>query len=244
VPFDLLPAIDVHGGRLARLVPGPPPSIRSFPGDPLARARAFVAAGARWIHVVDLSSVLGDGTPTDVDLLERLCALSVRVQIGGGLSEGGVRAALACGADRAVLGPAALSRPGIVERAIEEHGDRVGVGVDARDGRVHPRGGGEPGPPLAEAFARLATAQPAVVVFAGPRRDGTLSGPDGAGCVEAARAVGAPVLASGGVRSIEDLLTLRAASGVAGAIVGRAIHEGAFDVALALAALAESDPSA
>jgi phosphoribosylformimino-5-aminoimidazole carboxamide ribonucleotide (ProFAR) isomerase len=240
VSFELIPAIDVHRGRLARLDPIPPASVRYLPGDPVEIAAAFAEAGARWIHVVDLEASLGEGVPADLRLLERVAGLPVQVEAGGGLSEEGVRLALGHGAARAVLGAAALAEPDTVERAVAEHGDRVAVGLDVRSGWVAPRGAGGPGPPVEVAIERLAAARPAMLVYTDADRDGSLGGPDLEGPEAVAEAVGVPVLASGGVGSVDDLLALSEVRGVAGAIVGRAIHEGRVDLRSALEALAGS----
>ena len=235
--FDVIPAVDVSHGSVARLVGGDPASLERESGDPLGMVRAWIAEGAVWVHVVDLDAALS-GEPGNLELLERVCELDVRVEAGGGLSEGGVAAALGLGASRAVLGAAALLEPGVLERALAEHGDRLAVGLDVRGGMVAPRGTRLAGPPVAEAIARIAAARPACVVYTQAARDGTLAGVDVIALGRVADAVGAPVIASGGVASLDDLRALASLyPAVAGAIVGRALHADVFSLRDALAAV-------
>ena len=233
--FEVYPAIDVAGGRRARLVDG---EVRWLPGDPIEAARAYVADGAGWIHLVDLDAAL-TGEAGSLGMIEQVAALGVRVQAGGGLSEAGVSRALERGAARAVLGAAALGDPEAPARAVARHGERVGVGIDVRGDVVAPRGGVELGPPVAAVLRHLAKIQPAFVVFTNVERDGRMSGPDVEGLSRVAGAIGSPVVASGGIRSIEDLVAVAALEGVAGAIVGRALEEGAFSLTDALAVLGD-----
>jgi phosphoribosylformimino-5-aminoimidazole carboxamide ribotide isomerase len=236
--FDVIPAIDVMDGRLARMRAGDPSSVRTDEGDPLSLAERFVEEGAEWIHLVDLNSAL-EGTPQNLGLLERVARLPVRVQAGGGLSPEGVAAALDRGADRAVLGAGTLSDLEIVRRTVDRFGRRVGVGLDVRGGVVAPRGSTVGGPPVERVLSGLASLRPAFVVYTEVERDGMAAGPPLEALAAVAEAVGVPVLASGGIRSVEDILALGRTTGVEGAILGRALHEGAFTLAKALAAAAE-----
>jgi phosphoribosylformimino-5-aminoimidazole carboxamide ribonucleotide (ProFAR) isomerase len=232
--FDVIPALDLRAGRLARVTGGDPSTLREVAGDPLALARRYAAAGATWIHVADLDAAI-DGEPANLDLLPALAALGVRVQAGGSLSSDGVQAALAHGAARAVLGAQALGDEEVLLRAVARHGDRLGVALDVRGDRVAPRGRSAPGPAVSEALARLARARPAFVVHTESGRDGALLGPDLDGLDRVARAVGVPVLASGGVRSLDDVAALAAlAPAVAGVVVGRAFQDGVISVRDAL----------
>jgi phosphoribosylformimino-5-aminoimidazole carboxamide ribonucleotide (ProFAR) isomerase len=172
-------------------------------------------------------------------MIEQVTALGVRVQAGGGLSEAGVARALEQGAARAILGAAALDDPEAPARAVARHGERVGVGIDVHGDVVAPRGSGRLGPPVATVLRHLAEIQPAFVVFTNVERDGRMAGPDIAGLSHVADAVGSPVVASGGIRSIEDLLAVADLDGVTGAIVGRALEEEAFSVKDALAAVGD-----
>jgi phosphoribosyl isomerase A len=232
--FEVIPAIDLAGGRLARLQDG----LRTGQGDPIETARGFVTAGARWIHVADLDAAL-HGNPANLHLLERIASLPVAVQAAGGLRPRGVRQALASGASRAVLGAGALGNLINVRALVAELGHRVGVGLDVRGGSVTPRGHLRPGPSLDSVLPALAEIRPAFVVYTDVDRDGVAAGADLEGLTRVAHAVGVPVLASGGVRSLEDLRSLADVGPlVVGAIVGRALHEGAFTLEEALAAVA------
>jgi len=229
---ELYPAVDVQGGRVARA----PAAL----ADPLAALERCARAGARWAHFVDLDRAFGRGANDDVT---RACvrAPGMRVQVGGGVStEAAVDELLSWGAARVVLGAAAAADAGLVDRLLARHGaDRVAVAIDARDGQLAPRGGAQGAPPIAvQGLARRLRAQGArTIVYTDVTRDGTLGGPDLAG----ARALGATldleVIVSGGFASLDDLRAARAA-GLAGAIVGRALHEARFTLAEALACIA------
>jgi phosphoribosylformimino-5-aminoimidazole carboxamide ribotide isomerase len=224
--FDVIPALDLARGRLARLTRGDPDSLTLRSDDPLALAERYATAGARIIHVVDLDAAL-TGVAGNLDVLERICDLPVLVEAGGGLTADGVEEALARGADRAVLGAASLADPAALEAAIERYGPRIGVAVDVQGGRIRPRGGDDAGPSLDEALAKLARIRPAFLVYTDVDRDGSMAGPDLTGLVHAIERTDLPVVASGGVRSIGDLRALaELMPPLAGAIVGRALHEG------------------
>ncbi len=236
--FDLFPALDVKDGRLASLVRGDPGTLETFEGDPFEAARRLVAAGAAWLHLVDLNAAL-EGRPANLDLLERVSGLPVRVQAGGGLSVEGARAALDRGAARAVVSAAAADREEAAA-LIRSHPERVAVGVDVRGDRLAPRGGRSVEAPLGPVLDWLASLSPppAAVVWTDVARDGAMAGPDLQGLRRAAALTGLPVVASGGVRSLEDLRALAAAGAdVAGAVVGRALREGAFTLEEALGAV-------
>jgi len=236
VAFEVIPAIDLQGGRVARMTRGDRSSVRHLDLDPLELVAEWRDSGARWVHVVDLDAALQGGS-ANAATLEAVARLGVRVEAGGGLSEEGVAQALAHGASRAVLGAAALLRPGVVERVVAAYGERVAVGLDVRAGRVSPRRTGEVGPPIEEALERVAAARPALLVYTDADRDGALAGPDLEGLAAAAAATGVPLLSSGGVRSVADVAALaRLHPSVSGVIVGRAIQDGLVSVREALAA--------
>jgi phosphoribosyl isomerase A len=236
--FEVIPAIDVRAGVLARLTGGDPGSLERLGGDPMELAARYVEAGARWLHVVDLDIALG-GHSSGFDMLERICRLPVLVEAGGGLSGEGVAAALERGAARAILGSAAHLHPEAVPAAVAAHGDRLAVAVDVREGRIAPRGTALRGPALRDVLALMAELRPSLLVYTDAARDGSLAGPDTEGLALVSAATEIPVLASGGVRSLDDVRALRAMwPAVAGVIVGRALHEGAFTVGEALAATA------
>jgi phosphoribosyl isomerase A len=236
VAFEVLPAIDLYQGRMARMIRGDRSTIETLDRDPVELLREWAAAGVHWVHIVDLDAAWG-GAPSALDVLAAAGEFGLRVEAGGGLSERGVAAALEHGATRAVLGAAALLQPAAVERAVAAHGDRVAVGLDVRGGVVAPRGTGLEGPRLEEAVRRLADARPAMVVFTDADRDGSLAGPDLSALARVVEAVGVPVLASGGVRSAADVRALaQARPAPAGVIVGRALHDGVLSIVEALAA--------
>ncbi len=237
--FDVIPAIDVKGGAVASMSRGDPSTLVAHPGDPVALARALVGEGARWIHVVDLDAAL-TGRPDNLDLVAAIAGLPVRVQVGGGLDPDGVRAALTHRAARAILGTRALADLPAAEAAIREAPSRVGVGLDVKDHRLAPRGGGDGAlaPPAAMAWIRHT--RPGFVVYTAVDRDGTMQGPDLEGLARVAEATTVPVVASGGIRSLDDLAIVAAIGpAVVGAIVGRALREGAFTLGEALETAAE-----
>ena len=243
--FDVIPAIDLRGGRVVRLEQGDFEREAVFDSDPVARAIAFRDAGARWIHVVDLDgAVAGERRQaTAVAAIVEATARdgTVNVQVAGGLRDAAsIAAALATGARRVVVGTAALRHPAILMYAARRHGaDRVALALDVRDGSAVGGGWipGAPARPFRDVLGELGAAGPGTVIVTAVARDGLLGGPDLellAGCVEATPAA---VIASGGIRSIDDLRAVRAI-GCSGAIVGRAIYDGRLDLRAALIALA------
>jgi phosphoribosylformimino-5-aminoimidazole carboxamide ribonucleotide (ProFAR) isomerase len=235
--FHVIPAIDVSGGRLARMGERGPEPVGAFGGDPLAAARAFVAAGARWLHVVDLDLAF-EGVARNLVVVQEVAALGAAVQASGGVvTEVAGRAMLDAGASRVVLGSAALGDRAVVTALIEELGDRVAVGIEVQRGRVRPRGRSGVDLPLEETIAWVAKAGAALIVVTAVASVGSLGGPD----VEVIRRVASltrlPIVAGGGVSDLADLLALAALPVVEGAIVGRAALEGRVDIAAAMAAL-------
>jgi phosphoribosylformimino-5-aminoimidazole carboxamide ribotide isomerase len=233
---ELYPAVDVQGGRVVRFAQGEPSRATAYADDPLAMARAFADAGARWVHFVDLDRAMG--RPADNRELARrfLEHAPLRVQVGGGLrSEDAIEEMLAWGAHRVVIGTKAATDPALVERLLARHGpERLAVGIDARHGRVAVRGWTEVFDLTPRDLAARVRAQGATtVIYTDVSRDGMLSGPDVVGATVLAR-LGLAVIASGGVASLEDVAAVRTAR-LAGVIVGRALYEGRFTVAQALA---------
>jgi phosphoribosylformimino-5-aminoimidazole carboxamide ribonucleotide (ProFAR) isomerase len=237
VGLDVIPALDVAAGRLARPGAGGAVPVGAFGGDPLAAAEAFVAAGARWLHVVDLD-LARSGEPRNLGLVRRLARLPLGVQASGGIVEPGhLEAFLEAGAARAVLASRALADPAAVARAVERFGEALVVGLEVEDGAVRPRGRG-PELSLAEAVAAVRAAGAARVLVTAVRRVGGLGGPE-LGTVRAvAEGVGRPVLAAGGIAALDHLRALAGVPGVEGAVVGRAALEGVLDLRTALAELA------
>ncbi|HXF94758.1 MAG TPA: 1-(5-phosphoribosyl)-5-[(5-phosphoribosylamino)methylideneamino]imidazole-4-carboxamide isomerase [Gemmatimonadales bacterium] len=236
--MELYPAVDVQGGRVVRLQQGEAHRATAYADDPVALARAFADAGARWVHFVDLDRALGRGS--NLELARRfLEAAPIRVQVGGGLrGEAAIEDMLAWGAARVVIGTKAATDPALVERLLRRHGaERLAVGIDAKHGRVAVRGWTEVFDLTPRELAARVKAQGArTVIYTDVERDGMLRGPDLAGA-RALAALGLEVIASGGVSSLADLQAVREA-GLAGAIVGRALYEGRFTLPEALACLA------
>lgn len=240
-PFELIPAIDLLGGRCVRLAQGDYGRATVYGDDPGAVAAGFCAAGARRVHVVDLDgarsgqAVNGDALAA---ILRAAQAAGVPVQLGGGLrSLAAVEAALAAGVERAILGTAALRDPALVREAAARFPGQIAVGLDAREGRVAVSGWLETSETTALEAARLFEgAGVAALVHTDIARDGMGSGPDLDGAAALAGAVAIPVIASGGVGSLVHVRAAveRAKDGVAGLIVGRALYTGAVDLAAAL----------
>ena len=229
--MELYPAVDIEGGRVAR---------STSVADPLAAVRQFARDGARWVHVVDLDRAFGKGENRDVT--RRLLADgggAVRIQVGGGLTtDAAIAELLGWGATRVVIGTAAAVDPALVARLLARHGaERLAVGIDARDGRVAARGSDVTLALTPLELARRVRGEGArTVIYTDAARDGSLAGPD----VDGARAIAAldlDVIASGGVASLDDLRRVREA-GLAGAIVGRALHDGRFTLHEALTCIA------
>jgi phosphoribosylformimino-5-aminoimidazole carboxamide ribotide isomerase len=241
--FELVPAIDLLGGRCVRLARGDYAAATVYDDDPAAVARRFVACGAPRVHVVDLDAAR-TGRRAHADAIRAIVAAAgaVPVQLGGGIRDlAGVEAALALGAGRVVIGTAALRDPAFVRAAAARHPGRIAVGIDARDGRVAVEGWLETSDARAVDVARrFEDAGVAALVHTDIARDGMLTGPNLQATVELAEAVSIPVLASGGVGSLDDVRRAAALAGrgLAGVIVGRALYAGALDLREALEAAA------
>lgn len=248
---DLYPAIDLRGGNAVRLLRGDYDAETVYDADPVAVAREFAAQGARWIHVVDLDAARR-GEATNLGAIEAICAaVECRVQSGGGVrSVAAAGALLAAGVDRVVVGTAAVEQPELVSELSTLHPGAVAVGLDARGRDVAVRGWVEGSGRDLVALARdFASAGVRALVVTEIGRDGTLDGPDVDQLGAVLRATDVPVIASGGVGTLDDLRTLQAleAGGrrLAGAIVGRALYERRFTVAEALTVCASGgfDPA-
>ena len=237
--FTLLPAVDVAGGRAVRLVRGAAGTETGY-GDPLAAALAWQAAGAEWIHLVDLDAAFGRGS--NAALLAGLVGrLDVAVELSGGIRDDAtLAAALATGCDRVNIGTAALERPDWLRGIIAQHGGKIAVGLDVRGSRLAARGWTREGGDLDETLARLDADGCARYVVTDVTRDGTLAGPNLDLLRRVCARTSAPVIASGGVASLDDLAQLAALApaGVEGVIVGKALYAGAFTLPQALAAVA------
>lgn len=239
--LTLLPAVDVLGGQAVRLVRGQA-GTQTVYGDPLQVALGWQDEGADWIHLVDLDAAFGRGHNREL-LHEVVRAVDVDVEMSGGIRDDeSLAAALATGCRRVNIGTAALEDPAWCAEVIAEHGDRVAIGLDVRGATLAARGWTRDGGDLNDVLDRLDAQGCARYVVTDVHKDGMLQGPN----VELLRSVcartDAPVVASGGVSTIEDLLTLAALTdiGVEGAIIGTALYTGAFTLEDALAAVAES----
>lgn len=232
----LLPAVDVAGGVAVRLVHGAAGTETSY-GDPLAAALAWQAAGAEWVHLVDLDAAFGRGSNRDL-LASVVKALDVNVEMSGGIrDDASVEAALTAGAARVNVGTAALEDPEWVARAIATYGERLAVGLDVRGRTLSARGWTRDGGDLYEVLQRLDDEGCARYVVTDIGRDGTMTGPNLDLLRSVCAATDRPVVASGGVSSLDDLRAIATVPGVEGAIVGKALYAGAFTLEEALAAV-------
>ena len=236
----LYPAIDLKDGACVRLLRGEMEAATVFGTDPAAQARAFQDAGCRWLHLVDLNGAFA-GTPVNGAAVEGiLAAVTVPVQLGGGIRDRAtIEAWLAKGIRRVILGTAALRDPDLVRAAAAAHPGQVAVGIDARDGRVAVEGWAETSDVTALDLARrFEDAGVAAIIYTDIERDGAMRGPNVEATAALAQAVAIPVIASGGVSSIDDLRALKASGApLDGAISGRALYEGKLDLAAAVAML-------
>ncbi len=237
--FEVIPALDLAGGRLARIAGAGVEPVAAFGGDPMAAARAFLRAGAPRLHVVDLD-MAGTGRPGNLEVLRAVAGLGAPVQASGGVrSREQVRALLDAGAERVVLGSAALAdRPG-TEALLADLGDRLVVALEVEGATIRPRGAGGLELPLWETLGWLAGLPVRRLLFVEVGRVGGMGGPDLDGIWALARHTGLPVLASGGIRDLGDLRALAALDAtVEGAVVGRALYDGALVLEDAIAAVA------
>ncbi|MDQ2751335.1 MAG: bifunctional 1-(5-phosphoribosyl)-5-((5-phosphoribosylamino)methylideneamino)imidazole-4-carboxamide isomerase/phosphoribosylanthranilate isomerase PriA [Pseudonocardiales bacterium] len=236
----LLPAVDVVDGAAVRLVQGAAGSETSY-GDPLDAALAWQRDGAEWIHLVDLDAAFGRGDNKAL-LADVVSRLDVAVELSGGIrDDASLEAALATGAARVNLGTAALESPDWVRAAIARCGEKIAVGLDVRGTTLAARGWTQEGGDLWETLARLDADGCARYVLTDVHRDGTLTGPNLALLSEVCARTAAPVVASGGVSSLDDLRAIAAlaSQGVEGAIIGKALYAGAFTLPEALDAVAD-----
>lgn len=234
----LLPAVDVADGQAVRLVQGEAGTETSY-GDPLAAALAWQEAGAEWIHLVDLDAAFGRGS--NRELLARVVgALDVNVELSGGIRDDeSLQAALATGCRRVNIGTAALEKPEWCRKIIAEHGEKIAVGLDVRGTTVAVRGWTREGGDLWEVLERLEADGCPRYVVTDVTKDGTLRGPNLELLRQVCARTGKPVVASGGVSSLEDLRALTAleGDGVEGVIIGKALYAGAFTLQEALEAV-------
>jgi len=237
--LELLPAVDVADGQAVRLVQGEAGSETHY-GEPLAAALAWQSAGAEWIHLVDLDAAFGRGSNREL-LHEVVAKLDVKVEMSGGIrDDASLEAAMATGCARVNIGTAALENPEWCASAIAKWGDRVAVGLDVRGTTLAARGWTKEGGDIWEVLARLDSEGCARYVVTDVTKDGTLKGPNLDLLREVCARTDKPVVASGGVSSLDDLRAIASlvGIGVEGAIVGKALYANAFTLEEALAAVA------
>jgi 1-(5-phosphoribosyl)-5-[(5-phosphoribosylamino)methylideneamino] imidazole-4-carboxamide isomerase/N-(5'phosphoribosyl)anthranilate isomerase len=233
--LELLPAVDVKDGRAVRLVQGELSAETAY-GNPLEVALEFQAAGAEWLHLVDLDAAFGRGENSAL-LAEVVGKLDIKVELSGGIRDDeSLHRALATGCTRINLGTAALENPEWTAKIISEFGDRIAVGLDVRGHMLAARGWTKEGGDLFETIERLERDGCARYVVTDVTKDGTLQGPNVQLLKEVCAVTKKPVVASGGISSLADIESLMAlnAMGVEGAIVGKALYAGAFTVQEAL----------
>jgi len=236
----LYPAIDLKDGNCVRLLRGDMEAATVFGTDPAAQARAFQDAGAEWLHLVDLNGAFA-GKPVNGAAVEAiLAAIDMPAQLGGGIRDmATIESWLDRGLARVILGTVAVEDPDLVREAAMAFPGKIAVGIDARGGRVAVRGWAEEtGMAAVDLAHRFEDAGVAAIIYTDIDRDGAMAGPNIAATEALARAVNIPVVASGGVSSMQDLMALRATGVIAGAISGRALYDGAIDLNAALKALA------
>ena len=234
----ILPAIDIRGGQCVRLYKGDFATAEKVAEDPIATVQSFAEAGAAWLHTVDLDGAV-EGRPVNKAVFEQIVRRTpLKVEVGGGIRNMDTIAAyLDAGVSRVILGSAALNDPALVAEAIELYGsDAIAVGIDARDGMVQAQGW------LAAStvhYIDLARAMTEIgvetIIFTDISRDGTLAGPNLEQLTALQAAVGGQIVASGGIRDLEDIKALRAA-GLYGAICGKSLYKGTLDLAQAIQA--------
>jgi phosphoribosylformimino-5-aminoimidazole carboxamide ribotide isomerase/phosphoribosylanthranilate isomerase len=234
--LELLPAVDVKDGRAVRLVQGALEK-ESIYGAPLEVALEFQAAGAEWLHLVDLDAAFGRGSNATL-LAEVVAALDIKVELSGGIRDDeSLKRALATGCTRINLGTAALENPEWTATVIKQYGDRIAVGLDVRGTTLAARGWTKEGGELFETIERLDRDGCSRYIVTDVAKDGTLTGPNLELLKSVCAATKAPVVASGGVSSLADIAAIRelVEIGVEGSIVGKALYAGAFTLPEALA---------
>lgn len=235
--FTVFPAIDLQGGACVRLRRGAMDQATVYAADPAAQAAAFVAEGARWLHVVDLDGAAA-GRPVNAPAVRAIISAAIPVQLGGGIRRmADIERWLGEGVARVILGSVALKDPALVRDAAAAFPGRVAVAIDARDGFVATEGWAETSSvPAVELARRMAKHPLAAIIFTDIARDGMLVGVNVAATSAMSRAVPVPVIASGGVANLADIEAVANAGGIAGVIVGRALYEKRFTIREALRA--------
>ena len=237
----LYPAIDLKDGQAVRLVHGDMDQSTVFNDDPAAQARSFVDAGCTWLHLVDLNGAFA-GTPVNAAPVEAILkSCNVPAQLGGGIRDmATIERWLDRGLARVILGTVAVENPGLVRDAARAFPGQVAVGIDARAGKVATKGWAtETDVEVTDLAKSFEDAGVAALIYTDIMRDGAMGGPNIDATAALARAVDIPVIASGGVSSLDDLVALRNTGVISGAISGRALYDGAIDLATALKSLSQ-----
>ena len=233
--FTIYPAIDLRNGRVVRLQLGDPNKQTVFSDDPAAMGRQWLAAGAEWLHVVNLDGAFDEAGAANWAALPQLTQLGAQVQFGGGIRAlADVARALEAGAARVILGTTAVENPALVAEAIAQFGaERIVVGIDARDGRVKTRGWlHDTAVTPAQLGQQMKESGVQTIIYTDISRDGVLTGVNAAATAQLAQATGLRVIASGGVAALDDITRCAALAGqgVVGVITGRAIYDGRLDL--------------
>src|SRR5262245_43859716 len=237
--MQLYPAIDLRGGHCVRLKQGDYGQEILFDTDPVAVARRWANLGAHWLHIVDLDGTK-QGRPINGHVIRRIrAAVTIPIQLGGGMRDDShIEKAFSWGVERVIIGTRALSDPGWLRSVSERHPGRIVLGLDARSGMAATHGWLETSEHSAVDVARRASAWPlAAIVYTDIAKDGMLAGPNVEALAELTEAAALPVIASGGITTVEDVKTL-ARLNLAGCIIGRALYEGKLDLSEALRAIA------
>lgn len=237
--MKIFPAIDLRGGKCVRLVQGDFNRETVYSDDAAATALRWQAAGATFLHVVDLDGAR-EGHPKNLDAIKKILdAVTIPIEVGGGIRTlDDIDALLTLGVDRVILGSVAVENFNLVAQAVARFDDRIVVGIDARAGKVAVHGWERSSTVTAAELAKkIADIGVSTIIFTDISKDGMLSGVDAKTFAELAKSSGADVVASGGVKSIDDIRALKAveSSGVVGVIVGKAIYTGALDLSAAIA---------
>ena len=233
--LQILPAIDIKDGRAVRLFQGELAKESNY-GLPVEVAKEFSAEGASWIHLVDLDAAFGIGSNFEL-IQEVISSVDIKVELSGGIrDDASLKRALSTGCKRVNLGTAAIENPEWTAKVIGQYGEKIAVGLDVRGHTLATRGWTEQGGDLFEMISKLDAAGCSRYIVTDVTKDGTLTGPNLELLREVCAATSAPVIASGGISELQDLIDLRAMTnlGIEGAIVGKAIYSGVFSLAQAL----------
>jgi phosphoribosylformimino-5-aminoimidazole carboxamide ribotide isomerase len=238
--MKIFPAIDIRGGKCVRLTEGRFDQETVFADNPVDMAHKWVRLGAQFLHVVDLDGALA-GKSVNLQVISEIAhAVDIPIQLGGGIrTMENIAEVLSRGVSRVILGSIAVKKPELVKEACKVYGEQIVIGIDARDGQAAVEGWGVTGGIGAEELAKkMVEAGARRIIYTDISRDGTLSGVNVAATSSLARAAGIPVIASGGVSDLNDILAVKRAEkdGVEGVIVGKAIYTGSLDLAAAIAA--------